>query len=84
VSFVLESCSLYQDLMSEARDPMYRAMSYIARQGGPKILGPADELANLKAHRAAMAAWLQAQEDVQRLAEDYAQYRVRWSPVFRD
>lgn len=63
---------------------MYRAMSYIARQGGPKIVGPADDLTNLKAHRGTMLAWLQTQHDPQRLAEDYVQYRKRWSPFFKD
>lgn len=70
--------------MSENRDAMYRAMSYIARSGGPKIAGPVDDRANLKAQRGAMTAWLQAQRDIQRLTQDYEKYRERWSPVFKD
>lgn len=84
MSFELSGSSLYQDLLSRSRDPMYRAMCYIARQGGPKIVGPADDLVNLKAHRGAMIAWLRVQDNLQTLVQDYGEYRERWSPFFKD
>lgn len=84
MSFELSGGSLYEDLLSESRDRMYRAMRYIARLGGPKIAGPADDLVNLKAHRGAMLAWLRAQDDLHVLVQDYADYRERWSPFFKD
>lgn len=70
--------------MRDTRDSMYRVMSYIARQGGPEIVGPVHDLANLKAHRSTMLTWLEAQQDIQELVENYAQHRERWSPVFED
>lgn len=75
---------LDQDLTGSARDALYRAISYVARRGGPQLAGAADDLANLQAQRAGMLAWLAAQADLAQLVRDYAEYRERWSPVFKD
>lgn len=84
MSSPLPDSLLYRDLTEGARDAMYRAMSYVALRGGPPISGPADDLANLRAHRAGMLGWLQAQPDLATLVQEYLEYRERWSPVFKD
>lgn len=84
MSVELNSSSLYQDLVSDARDPMYRAMRYVAGLGGPKIVGPVDDLANLKAHCNMILAWLRMQDDLPMLVQNYVEYREHWSPFFKD
>lgn len=76
--------TLHDDLSSTSADATYRAMSFIARHDGPEIVGPADDFANLVAHRAGMLAWLQSRHDRATLENEYLEYRERWSPVFKD
>jgi hypothetical protein len=75
---------LEQDLATGGRDTTYRAMSFIARSGGPPIAAAAGELAGLNAQRPDMLAWLVAQPGLVALAADYARYCEQWSPIFRD
>lgn len=75
---------LCDDLMSASRDAAYRAMSFVARAGGPRIAGSPDDRTNLMAQRAGMHAWLAAQPDRARLESDYLQFRKEWSPIFKD
>ncbi len=80
----IRASHLYQDLHSDSRDLMYRAMTYITRCGGPTIIGPPDELANLLASREPMLEWLLGRPEKDRIIEEYAEYLERWSPVFID
>jgi len=75
---------LYRDLTWDSRDSMYRAMTYIARCGGPSIIGPPDDLANLLASRGLMVEWLLRQQDKDKIVEEYVKYHKQWSPVFLD
>jgi len=80
----IRASRLYQDLHADSRDLMYRAMTYITRCGGPTIIGPPDDLANLLASRAPMLEWLLGRSDRDKVLEEYAEYLERWSPVFID
>jgi hypothetical protein len=66
------------------RAAMCRAMSYIASQGGPRINGSTEDLANLEAQRGSTLTWLQAQPDLSTLADGYLRYCEQWSPIFKD
>ncbi|MGH7230237.1 MAG: hypothetical protein ACREJU_02630 [Nitrospiraceae bacterium] len=80
----LSSSSLYRDLMAEAHDSMYRAMTYLAQRGGPSIVGSAEDPACLRTNQPAMVGWLSDHPDKQTLIDGYALYRKQWSPIFRD
>jgi len=80
----IHASRLYQDLHADSRDCMYRAMTYIARCGGPTILGSPDERKNLLASRVPMREWLFGRPDIEKVLEAYAEYLARWSPVFPD
>lgn len=73
---------LYRDLHLDHRDAMYRAMTFIARQGGPLVPGDAKE--TLAAHREQARDWLLAQEDPGDLLVAYERFVQSWSPVFSD
>jgi len=73
---------LYQDLHRDHRDAMYRAMAFIAGQGGPPPPGDAKEI--LVAHRERAREWLLAQADPVDLNARYERFRIGWSPVFAD
>lgn len=75
---------LGDDLMSPSRDAAYRAMSFVARAGGPHIAGSPDDRTNLMDQREGMRAWLEAQADRERLESEYLRFRKEWSPIFRD
>ena len=74
----------YQDLHADSRDCMYRAMMYVARCGGPTIVGSPDERNNLHASRGPILEWLLGRPDRNTILEAYAEYLERWSPVFPD
>jgi hypothetical protein len=80
----MEITLLQQDLDGGGRDATYRAMSFIARSGGPRISAAAGEFAELNAQRADMLAWLKAQPGLVVLAADYVRYCEQWSPIFRE
>jgi hypothetical protein len=73
---------LYRDLHLDHRDAMYRATTFIARQGGPPVPGDAKE--TLAAHRKQARDWLLAQEDPGDLLVAYERFVQSWSPVFSD
>jgi hypothetical protein len=73
---------LYQDLYLDHRDAMYRAMVFIAKQGGPALPGDAKEV--LIAHRETARDWLLAQREQGDLLAAYARFLRLWSPVFPD
>jgi len=75
---------LYADLHTDSRDVLYCAMTYITRRGGPSIIGPSDDLANLQANRGTVVKWLLEQQDQDEIVEDYIEYKKRWSPIFMD
>lgn len=78
----LRQTELYHDLMTDARDPLYRAISYLQSRGGPPIAGPSDRLAPLQANRSKMLAWLEAQKDRAMIAAEYIDFKRNWSPIF--
>ncbi|WDT76827.1 MAG: hypothetical protein MPW16_06335 [Candidatus Manganitrophus sp.] len=78
----LRQTELYHDLMTDARDPLYRAFSYLQRRGGPPIEGLSDRLALLQANRSKMLAWLEAQKERERIAAEYIEFKRNWSPIF--
>jgi hypothetical protein len=80
----IRSSSLYKDLNADLRDSMYCAMTYLKRCGGPPIIGPLDDLANLRANRQLMLEWLIEQQDKDKIVREYAKYKKLWSPVFLD
>lgn len=80
-SLVPES-RLYQDVYLDHRDAMYRATTFIARQGGPSLPGDAMEV--LIAHRERARDWLLAQEEPKDLLASYESFLKTWSPVFPD
>ena len=80
----IRASRLYQDLHADSRDCMYRAITYIARCGGPTILGSPDERENLLASRGPILEWLLGRPDQNTILEAYAEYLERWSPVFPD
>jgi hypothetical protein len=61
---------------------MYRAMTFIARQGGPDVPGDTQEV--LAAHRLQALAWLLAQGEPGDLLAAYDRFLQQWSPVFPD
>ncbi|MCI0535976.1 MAG: hypothetical protein L0Z50_12190 [Verrucomicrobiales bacterium] len=71
---------LYQDLDLDHRDAMYRAMTFVARHGGPPLPGDTKEL--LQAHRDEAKNWLLAQERVGVLLAAYEHFVQHWDPVF--
>lgn len=73
---------LYRDLHLDHRDAMYRAMTFIARHGGPPV--PGDEKETLAAYREQARDWLLAQEDPGNLLAAYERFVQTWSPVFPD
>lgn len=84
MSATMHPSRLQQDLSGGGRDTTYRAMSFIARRGGPRLVGAAGDAANLDAQRAGMLSWLQSQPDPAALANDYLRHCEQWSPIFRD
>ena len=80
----MDHSQLQQDLTAGTRDATYRAMSFIARRGGPHIKGVAGNLADLDGQRVDMLAWLKAQPRLPALAADYLCHCEQWSPIFRD
>jgi hypothetical protein len=79
---LVRESQLYQDLDLNHRDAMYRAMTFIARRGGPPP--PGDKKDVLTAHRARARAWLLAQEEPGDLLAIYESFRRSWNPVFLD
>ena len=73
---------LYRDVHLDHRDAMYRAMTFIARRGGPSL--PGDSKQALIAHRERARDWLLAEEEPSDLVAGYEHFLERWSPVFRD
>ena len=73
---------LYQDIYLDHRDAMYRAMTFIARRGGPRLPGDAKKV--LFAHRERARDWLLAQEEPGDLLTAYERFLERWGPVFQD
>lgn len=73
---------LYEDLSLDHRDSIYRAMSFIARHGGPAPVG--DEMEILLAHREPALEWLQSLKNPHELLEEYDEFVQTWSPVFLD
>lgn len=80
----IHSSSLYKDLNTDLRDSMYCAMTYLKRCGGPSIIGPLDDLANLWANRLLMLEWMIEQQDKDKIVREYPKYKKLWSPVFLD
>lgn len=78
----IEGSRLYKDLHLDHRDAMYRAMVFIARQGGPPLSGDAREA--LVAHRGRARDWLSAQGNHRDLFADYERFLQAWNPIFRD
>ena len=78
----LRESRLYQDLHLDHRDAMYRAMTFIARRGGP--CPPGDSKEALIGHRGPARDWLLAQEEPSDLLAAYERLLERWSPVFPD
>ena len=78
----LRQSRLYQDVHLDHRDAMYRAMTFIARRGGPHP--PGDSKAALIRHRAPAMDWLLAQGEPGDLLAAYERFLERWSPVFPD
>lgn len=78
----LRQTELYHDLITDARDPLYRAISYLQRRGGPSIEGPSDRLAPLQANRSRALVWLEAQKDREMIAAEYIDFKRNWSPIF--
>jgi hypothetical protein len=77
---LIRDSRLYQDLDLNHRDSMYRAMTFIAQQGGPPP--PGDRKDDLTAHRERARDWLLAQEEPGDLLATYERFRRAWSPVF--
>ena len=73
---------LYQDVYLDHRDAMFRATTFIARQGGPRLSGDAKEI--LIAQRERARDWLLAQEEPDDLLAAYECFLERWNPVFLD
>jgi hypothetical protein len=71
---------LYGDLHRDHRDAMYRAMTFIERQGGPPLAGDTTEV--LVAHRERALTWLLLQPEPGDLLAAYESFAERWSPVF--
>lgn len=80
----ISASRLYEDLHADSHDLMYCAMTYIARCGGPTIIGSPDDLGNLLASRGPMLEWLLGRPDRDKILEGYGEYLERWSPVFND
>lgn len=79
---MIKKTRLYQDMYQGSRDAIYRAASFIAKEGGP----PPDETTQkaLAAHRTRAAKWLKSQSDIEALDMRYIEFTERWSPVFPD
>lgn len=73
---------LYRDLHLDHRDAMYRATTFIARQGGPPV--PGDTKETLAAHREQFRDWLLTYEGPGDLVAAYERFVQSWSPVFPD
>ncbi len=71
---------LYKDLYLDHRDGMYRAMTFIAREGGPPLPGDAKEV--LIAHRDRACDWLLAHGGGGDLLAAYERFLQHWNPVF--
>ena len=81
---IIRNSSLYEDLNSDSRDAMYRAMTYIGRADGPSIDGPPDDLENLQANRQPMIEWLLNLQDPKETLDGYIEFKELWSPIFPD
>jgi hypothetical protein len=79
---LIRDSRLYQDLDLNHRDSMYRAMSFIAQQGGPRP--PGNQKEALIGHRERARDWLLAQKEPGDLLAAYERFRRTWSPVFLD
>jgi hypothetical protein len=75
---------LYRDLAEGGRDALYRAMSFIGHQGGPRLQGIAGDPTDLALQRQAMLAWLAERPDDLALMTGYERFCERWSPIFID
>jgi hypothetical protein len=77
---------LQRDLTSDSRDAIYRALSFIARNGGPKVPVGMLNLAQWKQAARPSLAWLQDQspERVNEMEARYKEYIDKWSPSFTD
>lgn len=79
---LLRDSRLRRDLYLDHRDAMYRAMTFIARRGGPHLPGQTKE--DLVTHRQEACDWLLAQEDPGELLDEYDHFWQSWSPIFPD
>lgn len=73
---------LYKDLYLNHRDTMYRAMTFIAQNGGPPPSANIEEA--LVAHRESARDWLLVQKAPSDLLVAYKHFLQSWSPVFLD
>lgn len=74
---------LQHDLADGGRDAAYRAMSFVAREGGPGIAMTSDDGDDMPRRRE-MLGWLAGHPAPAGLAESYEQYCRDWSPIFQD
>ena len=79
---LIQKSRLYQDLYLDHRDTMYRAMTFIARNGGPLPAGDTKEV--LAEHRERDRDWLLVQEKPGDFLAAYEHFLQSWSPVFKD
>ncbi|MFN4079875.1 MAG: hypothetical protein ACK4NS_03150 [Saprospiraceae bacterium] len=79
---MIKKTQLYQDLYQNSREAMYRAMSFIEKQGGPPLSGTTKKA--LKAHRPQAAKWLKTQANHASINETYVEFVRIWSPIFPD
>ena len=80
----IRSSTLMQDLCSESRESIYRAMSYLHRSGAPAGPDGSNDIDSLRVLRQPLAAWLLSVPDPETIVDGYAEFIQRWSPVFRD
>lgn len=76
----LQGSRLARDLHLDHRDALYRALTFLARHGGPPVAG--DTLAELAAQRQKALDWLNGRDDGASLVAAYEAFTRNWSPVF--
>ena len=78
----IQQSRLFQDLYHPQHDVMFRAMSFIALQGGPVVHG--DDRPALEANREYAEQWLMSRQEHKILSKKYQDFVRTWSPVFVD
>lgn len=78
--------ALEADLTSASLDARYRAISYVARMGGPALEGGADAAreGQMDAQAARTQVWLDMHIHDEKLLSGYLSFRQSWSPIFKD